>query len=256
MAASYAHALWEASKQTPLWRRIGFTVFNLGGFSVASLGPWFDFLTGVQRGYLYLLWFSVLLLLGSGSWIVGKRAWEKVERERACLVAQREPHLAVVFDPTCQGCRTINIRHHDGSTRPTVRLCIGVANTADVPAENVSVYVTALSDRRVPVPVALRRSQDTGWQGRVPQPQVAPVTLNPSGVGHQEHFVLVAWRHGDMFADFFPANEASAVSIEARDLTGEIVVSNKAAPVSKRFFLDADHMGLSILRLEEKGEPG
>lgn len=184
----FSGALWEASKQTPLWRRIGFVLFNVGGFSVASVEPWLDFLTGIHKGYLYLLWFSVLLLLGSGAWIIAKRAWETVDKERAALATKLRPQLELLFDKTCPACcyDYETPRPSFSSRGPMIALRIGIRNTGGEVIDNVNVYLERLEPREAEfvLPAALRPTdQSRPWTNASVSP-AKPMRLNPSGDSH------------------------------------------------------------------------
>lgn len=159
-----------------------------------------------------------------------------IERRKA-----RYHPLKIVFDRDCSGCRYRE--GAAGTSAPVFRLSLGIANRGRIPADAVTVYVTLAPPNTYP-PAPLRRLEHAGWHtGVVPQPPVDPVTVNPSGPSH-DHFLLVSYRRGNMHADFFAGGQPTPLSVIAPDLQGDIVVSNKIAPVSARFVLGEDAAGL------------
>src|SRR5260370_26071129 len=119
----------------PLWKRIGFIVFNVGGLSLGSVAPFFEFYGAVHVGWLWLLWISVLAFSISTSLLVGQRAWERVVAERASLEDRLRPILRFYFSSEC--CLLL----------PERRIFFGVHNPSAQTINDAEVRITVTSAR-------------------------------------------------------------------------------------------------------------
>jgi hypothetical protein len=240
------HWVWGLIGAVITGLALGVLSFTRGNPAMFTQLDWY-----VAKGWVFVFLvpaiFLVALLLAPFQ--LHQRQVDKIDTLTADvkrLEARLQPRLEIVFDPTCQGCRSPLSNAH-----LVFRICVGVANTGDAPSEGITVYVQTLSVAGLKVPAPLRRLEYSGWnEGVVTQPPVDPVTLNPSADSDHHHFALMVHRQGNMFVELLLAGEPAPVSVEARDLTGEIVVSNTRAPVKRGFGLDSDQFGKPLLRIE------
>ena len=136
-------------------------MFNVGGVSIGSIWSIAEFFAVAPIWGLYLLWFSTLLLFGSGSYIVAKRAWEKavqerkkVEQERSDLEERLRPKLRFYFTPYCclrRRASSIFIGVHNPSALTIGNILVRI----DVPRVGTRGYVLPWSDYGFGVSIAI-----------------------------------------------------------------------------------------------------
>src|SRR2546425_3210050 len=101
MTETYWREIWLFLRHLPIWKRVGFWAFNVGGISYASVAPFLEAYRGAGVWWLYLLWVSVLSFAVCTALDAGRHVWEKVAADRDRVAARLVPKLAFRFDPAC-----------------------------------------------------------------------------------------------------------------------------------------------------------
>lgn len=232
---TYKRAVWEALRTLPLWKVLGFLMFDVLGVSISTVGPALAFFQGLNVRYLYLLWLCVLILTASGIFWIGQAAWTCVEDERQRLAARLVPQLDIIFDPDCQSCVW------DTSEGRLRWLRVGVRNLGAETIDEVRVDLVSLEGVQS-LPSMLRWMDDRSPSG-------LPLTLNPTPPDQHYHVDVLARRGRNLFLQVNLARGVEQI-VSWGDAPRELVISasgRNVPPCSKRFRVEFDALDRPML---------